>query len=120
MKEIKLDQVPPLVSITIPCYNGARFLQGTLNSLVTQSFKNIEIILIDDGSTDRTVEVAKNSGVNHIIKNTNNLGLARSFQAGLDACLALGADIIANTDGEQHAEFCRPTIVQHDSHVCHV
>jgi len=60
----------------------------------------IETLIIDDGSTDRTIEVAKELGVNHIIQNTNNRGLAKSFREGLDACLGLGADIIVNTDGD--------------------
>lgn len=59
MKEIKLDQKPPLVSITVPCYNGEKFLQGTLNSLVTQNFKDIEIIVIDDGSTDNSHKIVE-------------------------------------------------------------
>ena len=59
MKEVKLDQKPPLVSITIPCYNGERFLQGALNSLVTQSFKDIEIIVVDDGSTDNSKRIVE-------------------------------------------------------------
>ncbi|MCK4620296.1 MAG: glycosyltransferase family 2 protein, partial [Desulfobacterales bacterium] len=59
-----------------------------------------EILIIDDGSTDKTVEIAKEIGVDHIVKNICNKGLARTFLAGLDACLRLGADIIVNTDGD--------------------
>lgn len=60
----------------------------------------VELLIIDDGSTDRTVEVAKEIGVDHIVSNRCNKGLARTFLAGLDACLRLGADIIVNTDGD--------------------
>ena len=60
----------------------------------------VEWLIIDDGSTDRTVEVARENGVDHIVKLTNNKGLAAGFQAGLDACLKLGADVIVNTDAD--------------------
>jgi glycosyltransferase involved in cell wall biosynthesis len=60
----------------------------------------VEWLVIDDGSTDRTIEVARESGVNHIVRLTNNKGLAAGFQAGLDACLKLGADVIVNTDAD--------------------
>jgi glycosyltransferase involved in cell wall biosynthesis len=60
----------------------------------------VEILVIDDGSTDRTQEVARELGVDHIVKNTCNKGLAQTFMIGLDACLRLGADIIVNTDGD--------------------
>ena len=56
--------------------------------------------MIDDGSTDRTVEVARERGVEHIVRLTNNKGLAAGFQAGLDACLKLGADVVVNTDAD--------------------
>ena len=59
----------------------------------------VEIMVIDDGSTDRTSEVAKEIGVDHIVKNTCNKGLAQTFLTGLNACLRLRADIIVNTDG---------------------
>ena len=56
--------------------------------------------MIDDGSTDRTIEVARAHGVDHIVRLTNNKGLAQGFQAGLDASLKLGADVIVNTDAD--------------------
>jgi len=88
--------------IQIPCYNEEKTLPETLKS-IPREFSGIdktEILVIDDGSTDRTVEVARDFGVDHIIKLTSNKGLAGSFSAGLDACLRLGADIIVNTDGD--------------------
>ena len=60
----------------------------------------IEVLVIDDGSTDRTIEVARAHGVHHIVKLTNNKGLAAAFQAGLDASLKLGADVVVNTDAD--------------------
>jgi glycosyltransferase involved in cell wall biosynthesis len=63
-------------------------------------FDVVEWLIIDDGSADRTIEVARAGGVNHIVRLTNNKGLAAAFQAGLDACLKLGADVIVNTDAD--------------------
>ena len=60
----------------------------------------VEWLVIDDGSTDRTVEVARAHGVDHIVRLTNNKGLAAAFEAGLDAALKLGADIVVNTDAD--------------------
>lgn len=88
--------------IQIPCLNEEETLAVTLNELPKQidGIDEIDILIIDDGSTDKTVRVAKDNGVNHIIKFTNNKGLAEAFNAGIDACLKLGADIIVNTDGD--------------------
>lgn len=88
--------------IQIPCFNEEHTLPATLADLPAriEGIDSIETLIIDDGSTDRTVEVAHALHVDHIIRNTHNLGLARSFQRGLDACLSLGADIIVNTDGD--------------------
>ena len=70
-------------------------------------------MIIDDGSTDRTVEVAQRLSVDHIVRNKQNIGLARSFRNGLDACLKLGADIIVNTDGDnQYVGADIPKLVQ--------
>jgi glycosyltransferase involved in cell wall biosynthesis len=65
-----------------------------------RGFERVEWLIINDGSTDSTVEVAKASGVDHIVSFTKNQGLARAFMAGLDACLKLGADVIVNTDAD--------------------
>src|SRR3954464_9497536 len=88
--------------IQIPCFNEEDQLPATLGDLPRElaGVDEIEWLVIDDGSTDRTVEVAKQYGVDHIVRLTNNKGLAAGFQAGLDACLKLGADLIVNTDAD--------------------
>jgi glycosyltransferase involved in cell wall biosynthesis len=88
--------------IQIPCLNEEETLPGTLADLPREvaGFESVEWLVIDDGSTDRTVEVARANGVDHIVKLTNNKGLANGFQAGLDACLKLGADVVVNTDAD--------------------
>src|ERR671914_2480226 len=88
--------------IQIPCLNEEEALPVTLRDLPREvaGFDAVEWLVIDDGSQDRTVEVAKENGVDHIVRLTNNKGLASGFQAGLDACLKLGADVIVNTDAD--------------------
>lgn len=88
--------------IQIPCLNEAQTLPETLASLpsVIDGIDRIETLVIDDGSQDETVEVAKSLGVDHIIRHTRNLGLARSFADGLEFSLVHGADVIVNTDGD--------------------
>ncbi len=88
--------------IQIPCLNEEQTLPQTLADLprYIDGISEIEYLVIDDGSTDRTVEVARANGVHHIVRLTNRKGLAEAFMAGLDACLKLGADIIVNTDGD--------------------
>src|SRR3712207_6667686 len=88
--------------IQIPCLNEEATLPVTLRELPRQltGFDEVEWLVIDDGSTDRTVEVAREHGVDHIVKLTNNKGLAHAFQAGLDAARKLGADVIVNTDAD--------------------
>ena len=88
--------------IQIPCFNEEATLPGTLADLPREieGIETVEWLVIDDGSTDRTVEVAREHGVDHIVRLTNNKGLAAGFQAGLDASLKLGADIIVNTDAD--------------------
>jgi glycosyltransferase involved in cell wall biosynthesis len=88
--------------IQIPCFNEEQTLPATLADLPREvpGVDAVEWLVIDDGSTDRTVEVARAGGVDHIVRLTNNRGLAAGFQAGLDACLKLGADVIVNTDAD--------------------
>ncbi|MGI8632086.1 MAG: glycosyltransferase family 2 protein [Solirubrobacterales bacterium] len=88
--------------IQIPCFREEEALPVTLAALPREvaGFDVVEWLIIDDGSDDRTVEVARDHGVDHVVKLTNNKGLASAFQAGLDACLKLGADVIVNTDAD--------------------
>src|SRR3954467_4884476 len=88
--------------IQIPCLNEEETLPVTLADLPREvpGFDAVEWLIIDDGSTDRTVDVAREHGVDHIVRLTNNKGLASGFQAGLDASLKLGADVIVNTDAD--------------------
>jgi glycosyltransferase involved in cell wall biosynthesis len=88
--------------IQIPCLNEEEQLPATLGDLprTVPGFDQVEWLVIDDGSTDRTIEVARAHGVDHVVRLTNNKGLAAAFQAGVDASLKLGADVIVNTDAD--------------------
>ena len=88
--------------IQIPCYNEEEILQHTVVNLPRKidNIDKLECLIINDGSTDNTVKVARELGVQHIINIKKNKGLAFAFIAGLDACLRLGADIIVNTDAD--------------------
>ena len=92
--------------IQIPCFNEADTLEVTLNDLPKHidGIDEIECLIIDDGSHDNTAEVAKNWGVNYVVRFRRNKGLAKGFMAGLDACLKNGADIIVNTDADN--QYC--------------
>jgi glycosyltransferase involved in cell wall biosynthesis len=92
--------------IQIPCYNEEDQLPLTLSRLPREvpGFDQVEWLIIDDGSTDRTVEIARANGVDHVVRLTNHKGLAAGFQAGLDAGLKLGADVIVNTDADNQYE----------------
>jgi glycosyltransferase involved in cell wall biosynthesis len=101
--------------IQIPCLNEEDQLPTTLGDLPrhVEGFDVVEWLIVDDGSTDRTIEVAKEHGVDHVVRLTNNKGLATGFQAGLDACLKLGADVIVNTDADnQYRAADIPKLVQ--------
>ncbi len=88
--------------IQVPCYNEEKNLPITLQDLPRNipGISQIEILVIDDGSTDQTAKIAKELGVNHLVRFTHHLGLAQAFSAGLDASLKLKADIIVNTDAD--------------------
>lgn len=88
--------------IQIPCYNEAETLEIALNDLPKHidGIDQIEYLIINDGSKDKTVEVAKKWGVHYVVNFKKNKGLAKGFMAGLDACLRNGADIIVNTDAD--------------------
>lgn len=104
--------------VQIPCFNEEATLPETIADIPRQieGIDSVEILIVDDGSTDRTVEVARELGVDHVIRNKKNIGLARTFRNGLDACLRLGADIIVNTDGDNQyygpdiAELVQPIV----------
>lgn len=88
--------------IQIPCYNEAETLEVALNDLPKkiEGIDEIEYLIINDGSKDDTVAVARRWGVHHVVSFKKNKGLAKGFMAGLDACLRNGADIIVNTDAD--------------------
>ena len=88
--------------IQIPCFNEEQTLPGTIADLPTAlpGIDVIELLVVDDGSTDRTVEVARECGVHHIVSHDVNRGLARGFMTGIEASLRAGADIIVNTDAD--------------------
>jgi glycosyltransferase involved in cell wall biosynthesis len=90
------------VIVQIPCYNEEQTLPITIKDIPRQidGIDQVEILIIDDGSTDKTADVAREIGADHVVRNRCNKGLARTFLAGLDASLRLGADIIVNTDGD--------------------
>jgi len=92
--------------IQIPCYNEAETIEIALNDLPKHidGIDEIEYLIINDGSKDNTVEVAKNWGVHYVVNFKKNKGLAKGFMAGIDACLKNGADIIVNTDADN--QYC--------------
>src|SRR5687767_2939097 len=88
--------------VQIPCLNEEETLPQVLAELPREvpGFDRVEWLVIDDGSSDGTVRAARDGGVDHVVRLTNNKGLAAAFQAGLDAALKLGADAIVNTDAD--------------------
>lgn len=101
--------------IQIPCLNEEETLPITLGDLPRSvpGFDVVEWLIVDDGSTDRTVEVARAHGVDHIVSLPHNHGLARAFMAGIEAALKLGADVIVNTDADnQYDASCIPDLVR--------
>jgi glycosyltransferase involved in cell wall biosynthesis len=90
------------VFVQIPCLNEEETLPAVLSSIPTSipGVDEVVILVIDDGSTDRTLEVAREHGVTHFVHHTRNMGLARSFRDGVHYALSHGADIVVNTDGD--------------------
>ena len=88
--------------IQIPCLNEAQTLPATLADLprTVPGFDQVEWLIIDDGSTDDTARVAREHGVEHVVRFNANKGLALAFQTGIDAAVKLGADVIVNTDAD--------------------
>ncbi len=104
-----------LLIIQIPCFNEEETLPVTITDLPREipGVDRVEYLIIDDGSRDRTVEVAKELGVHHLVQFPANRGLAAAFRAGIDACLRLGADYIVNTDGDnQYSGHDIPNLVE--------
>jgi len=92
--------------VQIPCYNEGETLAQTVADIPRKidGVDTVEVLIIDDGSRDDTLRAAREAGVDHIVRNKRNMGLARTFRKGLDACLKQGADIIVNTDGDN--QYC--------------
>lgn len=90
------------VVVQVPCYNEEKTLHMVLESIPKEikGVDEVEILIVDDGSRDKTVEIAKKYGVKHFVTHTKNRGLARSFHDGVNRALELGADIVVNTDGD--------------------
>ena len=88
--------------IQIPCYNEEKALPSALLDLPRsmEGIDSLDWLIVDDGSEDKTVEVAKENGVHHVLRLPRNSGLAKAFSAGLEECLRLGADVIVNTDAD--------------------
>ena len=96
--------------IQIPCYNESETLPITLAALPRSvpGFDKVEWVVIDDGSTDDTIRVAKEAGADYIVRHASNQGLARAFMTGIQECIRLGADVIVNTDADN--QYCADDI----------
>lgn len=93
---------PVKVVVQVPCYNEEKTLHLVLESIPKKikGVDSVEVLIIDDGSKDKTIEVAKKYGVKHFVFHKKNMGLARSFHDGINYALSIGADIVVNTDGD--------------------
>lgn len=101
--------------VQVPCYNEEATLPLVINSIpqFIKGVDEVETMIIDDGSKDKTIKVAKKLGVNHIIRNKQNRGLAATFATGLHEALKRGADIIVNTDGDnQYPQKDIPKLIE--------
>jgi len=109
MNKCRKEEIMKLI-IQIPCYNESETLPVTLSALPRSvpGFDNVEWLVIDDGSTDDTVRVAKEAGADYIVRHNRNQGLARAFMTGIRECIRLGADVIVNTDADN--QYCADDI----------
>lgn len=101
--------------VQIPCFNEEQTLGKTIRDIPRKilGIDVVEVLVIDDGSTDDTIGAAREAGADHLIRHKTNKGLAEAFRTGIDACLRRGADIIVNTDGDnQYAGSCIPALIQ--------
>ncbi len=98
----RVNEFPMKLIVQIPCFNEEHHLPQTWHDLpkTLPGIDELEVLVIDDGSQDRTVEAANALGIQHVLPMRAHVGLARTFQAGLDEALRLGADIIVNTDAD--------------------
>lgn len=103
---VALNHADMKLVIQIPALNEEETLLSTIKALPKKvwGFDEVEYLLIDDGSTDNTVNVAVNAGVHHVIQLGTNMGLARAFITGIEYCLSIGADVIVNTDADN--QYC--------------
>ena len=107
---VKTESGEPMLIIQVPCYNEEGTLGIALSALPRQlpGIRKVEWLVIDDGSRDGTAEVARQYGVDHIVRLPSNLGLANAFRTGLRSSLQAGADIIVNTDADN--QYCADDI----------